>query len=79
MFIACGDVPGWLTDRVTTSEQFARRADALSFERLCEDDVDWFIVDRLTTTRESWVPYGEVIAQTNRLQLLKMNDELCAR
>lgn len=78
MFISCGDVPEWLTSRVMTSEEFARRAGALSFKKLCNDNVDWFIIDRSTTTRESWEPYGEVVAQTNRLQLLKMNDQLCA-
>jgi hypothetical protein len=61
-----------IKQRQLVSIQFASRPSGLNLEIMKSDGVDWFVVDRSTTSLESWLPFAEIRYTSDSFFVLKI-------
>lgn len=61
-----------MKQRQLVSIQFASEPSKLNLEIMNSDGVDWFVVDRSTTSLESWLPFAEIRYSSDSFFVLKV-------
>jgi hypothetical protein len=61
-----------IKQRQLVSIQFASKPSSLNLQIMNSDGVDWFVVDRSTTSLESWLPFAEIRYASDSFFVLKI-------
>ena len=61
-----------IKQRQLVSVQFASKPSNLNLQIMNSDGVDWFVVDRSTTSLESWLPFAEIRYTSDSFFVLKI-------
>ncbi|NBY45349.1 MAG: hypothetical protein EBQ64_05180 [Acidimicrobiia bacterium] len=59
--------------RQTVTLGFAADPTSAHLQQMVEDGVDWFVVDRLTTSRATWEPYATIEYTNDSFFVLRLN------
>ncbi len=73
----CQDDVEWVSQRIHTSERFARNADLDACSKLANAGVHYFVVDRRSTSRTQWSPAASIELQNDAFVVLKLDRGLC--
>jgi hypothetical protein len=60
------------TREIQLCKRFASSPSAADAQLLGELGVSWFVVDRASTSEQSWEPYGEVVFRAGRFWVIKL-------
>jgi len=64
-----------IAERQSISLGFSSSPDTLHLQRMLKDGVEWFVVDRSTTGRESWLPLAEIEFSNEQYFVLKLHED----
>jgi hypothetical protein len=76
--LGCSQPPEWITERVTVSESFARDPDSESCSKLREAGVEFFVVDRRTTVRDTWGGFARERMANDSFRVLELREDSCS-
>jgi hypothetical protein len=75
--LGCSQPSEWITERIDLSESFARMPDDENCSKLVDAGVEFFVVDRRTTDRESWDGFATEKLSNQSFRVLELKKEFC--